>query len=443
MMDYNSAVAFYHSLERFGIRPGLERIGALCEYLGHPEKQMRYVHVAGTNGKGTVCTEISNILRAAGFKTGLYTSPYVLDFRERIQVDNRMIPPEALVSVTEKVKEAVLALNAQGVSPTEFEAITAAAFLYFAQAGCRVAVLETGLGGRYDATNIIEDPIVSVITSVSMDHMNVLGNTLGEIAYEKCGIIKQRCHSVTTASQAPEAARVIRAVAAEKGSFLFEAAPEDLFQVGETSLDGADVTYRDTPIHIPFAGEHQLQNAALSVKACEVIGVNGLDITRKQIKEGIEASFIPARTEIVCRDPLILLDGSHNDGSTAALAALLERFASNKRILAVMGMMRDKDCEKATEHLCPYFAKVIAVTPSNPRAMPAEEFAGIVRRGGTEAQALEDPIRAIDEAFIQLKDYDMLVVCGSLYLASDVRAHLLKTVKDYKYIGGNSHVHFS
>ena len=442
-MDYNSAVKFYHSLERFGIRPGLERIGALCEYLGHPEKQMRYVHVAGTNGKGTVCTEISNILRAAGFRTGLYTSPYVLDFRERIQVDNQMIPPEALVQVTEKISQAVLALNAQGVTPTEFEAITAAAFLYFAQVGCRVAVLETGLGGRFDATNIIDSPIVSVITSVSMDHMNVLGSTLSEIAYEKCGIIKTHCHCVTSSDQKTEAMEVIRAVAAQKGSYLFEVKPEELFLIGDASLDGTDVMYRDTEIHIPFAGEHQLQNAALAVKACEVIGVNGLDITRKQIKEGIEASFIPARTEIVCRDPLILLDGSHNDGSTAALASLLERYASGKRILAVMGMMQDKDCEKALEHLCPHFQKVIAVTPTNPRAMPAAEFAGLVRKSGTEAQEQADPLDAIDKAIAQIKDYDLLVVCGSLYLAADVREHLLKKVKEYKKLEEIRNVHFS
>ncbi len=428
MNTVEEAVGFFHSLERFGVNPGLDRIRDLCDLLGHPEKKCAFVHVAGTNGKGSVCTEISNILREAGFCTGLYTSPYVLDFRERIQVNNRMISEEDLVAVTEKVKRAVEILNSQGVFPTEFEAVTAAAFLHFAETGCSIVVLETGLGGRFDATNVIEEPIVSVITSISLDHVKILGNTMEEIAFEKCGIIKEKCHSVTDGANPDGALRVIRDTAAARHSFLFEARPKDLFQTVSSDITGTLIRYRDTEMRIPFLGEHQMRNAAVALKACEVIGVSGFDITVKHIKAGLEASFIPARTEIMSKDPFVLLDGSHNDDSTLALSAVLRRYLFDKRIVAVMGMMEDKDCEKALQNLNGCFSHVVAVTPSNPRAMQADKFCGLLLRNGYSAEAVNDPVQGVRKAFSMLKDFDALVVCGSLYLASDVRSELLDLI---------------
>ncbi len=424
------AVAFYHSLQRFGIRPGLERISVLCSLLGHPEKGLRYVHVAGTNGKGSVCTEIANVLRCAGYRTGLYTSPYVLDFRERIQVDNLMISPEDLIGVTRVVRNAVDALNAQGECPTEFEAVTAAAFLYFARQKCDCVVLETGLGGRFDATNLIVSPIVSVITSVSYDHMNVLGDTLSQIAFEKCGIIKPRTFVVTPASQPEEALEVIRSSAKEKNAFLFEAAAEDIFTVLGADITGTAVRYRGAECRIPFMGGHQVQNAALSVKACEILGVNGYDITPSHVRQGIEASFVPARTEILQSSPLIVLDGSHNEDSTRALADALHTYLPDRRILAVMGMMEDKDCEKSVRNFTGIFHKVIAVRPSNPRSMQADAFASLLRSAGFTAEHAPSPEAGIDLALEELSQYDALVVCGSLYLASDVRTYLISRITD-------------
>ena len=430
MEEALSAVEYYHSLSRFGVQPGLERIQALLKLLGNPEKQGRYVHVAGTNGKGTVCTEIAYVLHAAGFRTGLYTSPYVLDFRERIQLNGKMIPPEALEDVTLKVKAAMETLNGRNIYPTEFEAVTAAAFLYFAKENCDVVVLETGLGGRFDATNVISSPIVSVITSVSMDHTQVLGPTLGAIAGEKSGIIKPRCYTVTTAQQPDEVREVIRSAAAQAGSFLFETDEDALFETLSSDLSGSDIRFRNTDIHVPFPGVHQLQNAALAIKACEVIGVNGLDITVKHIKQGIEAAFIPARTESLCRDPLIMLDGSHNAGSTLALAELLQKTAGDKRILAVMGMMADKDCGTVAKNLKGVFAQVLTVTPSNPRAMSAGDLSSLLHSHGYRSLAAGSPLEGIDEALRRLPSYDALVVCGSLYLAADVRAYLIKKIRE-------------
>ena len=428
MNTVEEAVGFFHSLERFGVNPGLDRIRQLCELLGHPEKKCSFVHVAGTNGKGSVCTEISNILREAGFCTGLYTSPYVLDFRERIQVNNRMISAEALIDVTEKIKNAIGVLNAQNIFPTEFEAVTAAAFLYFAACSCDIVVLETGLGGRFDATNVIEKPIVSVITSISLDHVKILGNTVEEIAFEKCGIIKESCHSVTDGANPDGALQVIRDTAAARHSFLFEARPDDLFKTVSSDITGTLIRYRDTEMRIPFLGDHQIRNAAVALKACEVIGVSGFDITVKHIKAGLEASFIPARTEIMSKRPLVLLDGSHNDDSTLALAGVLHGYLPEKRIVAVMGMMEDKDCEKALQNLSDCFSHVIAVTPSNPRAMKAENFCSLLLQNGYSAEAIDDPALGVRKAFSMMDDFDALVVCGSLYLASDVRSEILDLI---------------
>lgn len=431
MDTIEEAVGFFHSLERFGVNPGLERIRALCDILGHPEKEFKYVHVAGTNGKGSVCTEISNVLREAGFRTALYTSPYVLDFRERIQVNNLMISEADLIDCANTVKSAVETLNAKGIFPTEFEAVTAAAFLHFAHAGCSIAVLETGLGGRFDATNLIEDPIVSVITSVSLDHVKILGNTVEEIAFEKSGIIKPMCHTVTDAHNPESALAVIRRIADEKGAYLFSVSPEDLFQVVSSDITGTLINYRGAQIRIPFLGEHQIRNAAVAIKACEVIGVSGFDITLKDIKAGLEASFIPARTEILCKSPLIILDGSHNDDSTSALAETLRSFLPERKTLAVMGMMEDKDCEKALRNLKGCFSRVIAVQPSNPRAMAADRFCSLLIKNGFQAESVPDPIKAVDAALRKLSEYDALVVCGSLYLASDVREHLIKNISSF------------
>ena len=423
-MDLEEAVGFYHSLERFGIQPGLERIGALCKRLGNPQDRFRCVHAAGTNGKGSTCTEIASILTHAGYRTGLYTSPYVLDFRERIRLNGEMIPPEDLIRITETVKAATEELASVQVYVTEFEAVTAAAFLYYAEQGCDIAVLETGLGGRFDATNIVSDPLCCVITSVSYDHIRILGNTLEEIAAEKCGIIKPGCAVVTGSGQEPCVLDVIRQTAAERHAELIVTGP-DRFQVRSGSIAGTDVICGKTQLHIPLAGNHQLENAALALAAIEVLRRKGCRITDDALVEGFAETRIPARTEIISRSPLVILDGSHNDGSTAALAETLRGYLPGKRILAVMGMMADKDCGKALANLAPCFSGVIAVTPSNPRSMPAEEFCALARQYGLNAAAAASPAAGVDLAFERIKDYDALVICGSLYLAADVREQLL------------------
>jgi dihydrofolate synthase/folylpolyglutamate synthase len=427
-MNCEEAVAFYHSLERFGIRPGLERIEALCHRLGDPQNHLRCVHVAGTNGKGSTCTEIASVLTEAGYRTGLYTSPYVIDFRERIRLDGEMISPDALVDVTEKVSREIKALSEEGLTVTEFEAITAAAFLYYAESGCDVVVLETGLGGRFDATNIIKSPLCSVITSVSLDHTKILGDTIEKIAAEKCGIIKKGRPVVTAVTQVPSVLNTIRQEADSRGATLVTAAPEE-YRLTEEDITGSTVLFRGQPLRIPFPGRHQIENTALTVAVIDILRNYGFAVSDHQLKEGIRKAWIPARIELISRSPLVILDGSHNDGSTSALADSLNRYLTGKRILAVMGMMADKDCAAALDHLLPLFDRVICVTPSNPRSMEAEEFRSLVVARNTDAVTAASPVDGVHAALALADDYDAIVICGSLYLAADVRPELVKLLK--------------
>lgn len=424
-MDYNEAIGYFHSMEKFGIRPGLERISVLCAKLGDPQNSFSCIHVAGTNGKGSTCTEIASVLTAAGYKTGLYTSPYVIEFRERIRFCGEMIGKEALVSVTQKVKAAIEELAEENIAITEFEAVTAAAFLYYKEVGCEIAVLETGLGGRFDATNIIRDPLCCVITSVSYDHMHILGNSLAEIANEKCGIVKKGSPVITSINQHYEVLNVIKNASWANESVLHIVSNGCFIKKGE-SIFGTDVRYRNLSFRIPFCGDHQLENSSLVVSVIDVLREKGYKISDAALKNGIEKSFVPARTEIIKRSPLIILDGSHNEGSTAALASVLSAHLRDKKILAVMGMMADKDCSASLNNLLPFFAKVICVKPSNPRSMPAEEFRELVKQHGRPAEAVNDPCEGVDAALKELSDYDALIVCGSLYLSADVREHLLE-----------------
>ena len=427
-MTEKEAVEYYHSLQQFGIMPGLERISALCRKLGNPQNALKFVHVAGTNGKGSTCTEIASVLTNAGYRTGLYTSPYVVDFRERIKIDGEMISPEQLAAVTEKVREKVNELNEYGIYPTEFEVITAAAFLYYKQCGCDIVVLETGLGGRFDATNIIGAPLCVVLTSISLDHTKVLGDTVADIAYEKCGIIKVASNVVTSASQPELTVPVIKEIANFRNALLYFVDEKQMLSVLSSDISGSLVEYKGHTIKIPFCGDHQLQNAALAIKACEILCEEGFNISVQNIKDGIEKASIAARTEVLSTSPLVLLDGSHNEGSTAALAQVLEKYCKNYRLLAVMGMMADKDCSASLDNLLPLFKKVVAVTPSNPRAMKAEDFAKLVRQHAVHCDAVDNPCEGVEHAFSQLTDFDGLIICGSLYLSSDVRKFTLKKI---------------
>ena len=432
MTNQFDAVSYYHSLNRFGVQPGLSRIAALCKALGDPQKALSCVHVAGTNGKGSTCTLIASVLQAAGFRTGLYTSPFVLDFRERIRLNGEMISYSDLDEVTLQVRQAILKLNEEGVFPTEFEAVTAAAFLYYKSKKCDVVVLETGLGGRFDATNLIETPLLSVITSISFDHTAILGDTIEKIAWEKSGIIKSGIPVVVSRAQDQTALSVIRKDAYAQNAPLLLSDPTRLL-ICKRALTGTDVLYHSALLHCPFPGSHQTDNLGLALTAIEALRGKGWRIPTDSIRSGVAAAFIPARTEVLCEKPLVLLDGAHNPDGLRALVSLIRSFMPNGKLLGVVGMMEDKDLASAVQLLAGVFRDVITVTPTNPRAIPASRFAELFRRHGVRADARDLPEDAIRTALERAHEYDGVIVCGSLYLAADVRPILLQSIESISH----------
>ena len=408
-MNYDAALQYIHSLHRFGIKPGLERINALCAALGNPQDGLQYIHVAGTNGKGSTCAMLAEIAVAAGRKTGLYTSPYVVDFRERIQVNGEMIPEGDLARLAQKVKAAA---EAMPEPVTEFEFVTALGFAWFAEQGCDLVVLEVGMGGRWDATNVIAAPLCSVIMKIAMDHTEVLGDTLAKIAMEKCGIVKPGCPVICACGQEDEALEVIKEMCARKGSPLV-IAEENECEILASSLMGSECVLAGLPVHVPLIGRHMCRNALAAVKAARALGFSDGAIQR-----GSSRISMPARMEVLSAEPLVLLDGGHNPDCARALAAALEEYCPGQRFCFVCGMMADKDVPEYLRILRPYAGRFIACAPDHPRAMPAEKLAELAREAGYK----NSTAAASPEEALRLAEYP-LIICGSFYLAGEMRSH--------------------
>lgn len=413
------AEKYYHSLLKFGVRPGLGSTKDLLSRLGEPQKALRVIHVAGTNGKGTVCSFLASVLTRAGYKTGLYTSPYIVDFRERIRVDGEMIPENELDGITEAVREQVEKMRSDGITVTEFEAVTAAALLYYKKRACDFVVLETGLGGRFDATNVIESPIVSVITSISLDHTKILGDTISQIAYEKCGIIKKGCASATVSTQKDGAMRVIRESAREKGSDLYIADMEKC-EVISDSVRGSEMIFNGHRVFSPFPGKHQTENCALALTAVDIMRKKGIAIGEDAVEDGIKNTKNPARCEIISEKPLVIFDGCHNEASAQALCEVMGKYLADKKITAVMGMMSDKDVDKVLSLLLPRFDKAYTATVRNQRSLKAGELAEKIKALGYCAESCDNAAECYELALSNLKDDGALIVCGSLYLCSEL-----------------------
>ena len=394
-MRYNDALGYVHSLYKFGSRPGLERITQLLEAVGNPQDSLKYVHVAGTNGKGSVCAMTAKILESAGYKVGLYTSPFVLSFRERIQINGKFIPKRALAALAKKLIDT-------GIVVTEFEFITALAFMYFKSQRCDFVVLETGLGGRLDATNVIKMPLVCVITSISLDHTSVLGDTVEQITAEKCGIIKEGCKVVSSA-QSEQAMSVIKQKAKD---VIVPAAYKTL----QSDFDGQRFIYKDKEYTTALLGEHQIENA---ITAIETVKASGINISECNISEGLQKVFHPARMELIRKEPLLSLDGAHNPSGAKAL----EKLIKGKKLCAIVGVMADKDYGQVLECTAPHFEKIVTVTvKENPRSLSAEELAAAVKPYNNNVCAAESYEQAI-----KMIGNEPCVVYGSLYLASAIR----------------------
>lgn len=423
-MTYSQAVEKINSLLKFGSRPGLDRIETLLDKMGRPQDKTKFIHVAGTNGKGSVCTILSGVLRAAGYKTGLFLSPFIIDFRERIQIDGEMIPEQALCEITGEIMPLVEEMAAQDEIITEFELVTAIAFEWYARSRCDAVVLETGLGGLLDCTNVIGTPLASVVTSISLDHTAVLGGTLEEIAFQKAGIIKPEGKTVFYPQQ-EEVNRVILEAAKQRHNDFYNAS-DYLPELVSTSVKGTKMRFKGQELSLPLIGAHQLKNAAAALAAVAALR-GGLDIPDTAVEEGFANAFIPARLELMDENPLVLLDGAHNPGGMKALSEAVKTYCRGKNTVCIIGMLRDKDSVTALSYIKGLFSTVIALSPDNPRAMPAEEFAQEARAYFDMVIPMQDKAHAVKRAFELAGEDGAVVVCGSLYLAAELRPILIRT----------------
>ena len=423
-MTYKEALNYIHSLNRFGIKPGLERINALLKRLGNPEEKLKCIHIAGTNGKGSTSTALSNIMIAEGKKTGLFISPFVVNFRERIQINGEYIKEKELANLTYEISKIVPEVEKEVEDNiTEFEFITALMFAYFKEQNCDVVILEVGLGGRLDSTNVITKPLASVITQIALDHIAVLGDTIDKIAYEKCGIIKADCPVITTSHQNPRALPVIEKIAKDKNSPLKIANISSVENV-KIAPYGSEFTYKGMNITVNLAGRHQIENMTAAAETALALGVSKTAIVR-----GIANTKFPARLEILSRSPLVILDGAHNENGADVLANYLDEHKLTP--VTLIGMMADKNCEAVVKKIASRSKAVFAVkVEGNPRTETAENLSQIAGEYCVNSFTAENYGYALSLAFQRCKKTNLpLLICGSLYLASDIRDMAINYLK--------------
>lgn len=420
-MTYDEALTYIHSVSWKGSRPGLERITELCHRLGDPQKKLKFIHVTGTNGKGSTCSMLDSILRAAGYKTGLFTSPYVKFFNERMQVGGKNVSDERLAYVTSLVKPHA---DAMADAPTEFELITAIAFVLFALEECEIVILEVGMGGRLDSTNIIEESVLSVITGVALEHTEYLGDTIEKIAFEKANIIKKGCPILYGGRDAKEdgaAYRVIQTHAKTMDAPLF-LADYDRLAVKEATLDGTILDYKEFQnIHLPLLGLYQPENCAKVLEIVSVLRSLGFSLDDITIQRGLSAARWPARFEKLMEDPLVLYDGAHNPDGVTVAATTLRHYFGARKVNLLTGVMADKDYPLMVSMLAPLAEKVYTVTPDNPRALEAERLAEEFKSHGVRAQSFEKLPEAVKTAIAESKEGGTALVClGSLYMYAEI-----------------------
>ena len=405
-------------IENFGwstTRLGLDRTRQLLAKLGNPQKKLKFIHVAGSNGKGSTCAMLDAILRAAGYRVGLYISPYIQDFCERMQVAGQNIPRERLAALTEKVRTAADAMDDH---PSQFELVTAIAMEYFYEEACDIVVLEVGMGGALDSTNVIDAPELALITNIGLEHTEYLGDTLEEIAATKAGIIKPGCHCLCY-DGALQVTEVVRRVCAEKSVPLTCIEFSHMEKLNCT-LDGQDIVWRGKPYHLHLIGQHQLHNAALVLSAVEVLRQRGWDVEETAVSRGLDEVRWPARFEVLSRDPLFILDGGHNPQCAQAMAECLNELFPGQKVTFLMGILADKDYQAVIHALLPYAKEFVCVTPHNSRGLSAPALCDTLTEMGASAVACDTVEQGIATALDRAKG-GVTVAFGSLYLAGEVR----------------------
>lgn len=405
---------------------GLDRMEELLRRLGNPQDDLKVIHVAGTNGKGSVSKYLEEGLSACGYKMGLYTSPYIETFNERIRYDGADISDEDLEYYGQKVVSAAEAMVADGLdSPTEFEVVTAIAFLYFAGRQADITILEVGLGGIGDSTNVVKSPLASVITSISYDHMAQLGSSLAEIAVNKAGIIKTGCPVIANVPQR-DAAKIIARKAYAMGSRLYDisgirAAVSDETPFSQkVSMELYEKSYSD--VEISMVGRHQAENLKTALATLEILRKSGaVKLDREALYEGLKRARQPGRFEVISEDPLVIIDGAHNEAGAQALQETMAQHFAGKKILLVAGILADKEIDSIVKFLTKITDHIIVTEPDNPRKLAAEKLAEHVADFGVAAEAVSDVEAAVHRAKELADGYDVILFAGSLYLIGDVR----------------------
>jgi dihydrofolate synthase/folylpolyglutamate synthase len=430
MMNYCEALDKLGSLHYLGSKLGLNRMEPLLDAVANPQDTYPVVHVAGTKGKGSTSLMIANILHAAGLKTGLFTSPHLQSLRERVRINGQMITTGDFASLVNEVWQASIPLAGDWGPATFFEVSTTMAFLHFMRENIDAGVLEVGLGGRLDATNVIKNPTVTVITPISYDHMVVLGDTLDRIAREKAGIIKPNCPLVLS-KQRVQALDVILEIAKERNSEVsLQGKDFDFFDRGVGDGEGQMMDYKSSlgdvdGIKVPLLGEHQLQNASVAIRTAQVFASRtGRQISDEAIRKGVSESFWPCRLEVIPGKPYIILDGAHNGASADALAHALRRHFKYNKLSMVVGILRDKDSTRFIRALAPMADNIIATTSTNYRSLDCEKLCLRFNRKFYDCKPIKDPVDAVVSAIEQTPCDGAVLVTGSLYLVGQIRTHL-------------------
>ena len=428
-MNYQESLKYIEETHKFGIRLGLENMSKLLELLGNPQDKLNIIHVAGTNGKGSTCSFITSILKECGYKVGLYTSPYLETFTERIRINGENIPEEDVARIVTLIREKIEQMVSEGYSyPTEFEIVTTMAFYYYCEQDVDFVALEVGLGGRYDATNIIKKSDVSVITSISLDHVGILGDTVAKIAYEKGGIIKENGVAVVY-DQSDEAKNVIKDICKEKNAKYIEVKFDDInvkqsdinTQVYDCSIMGQ--RYED--LEIQLIGDHQINNSMLALSAIEVLKeLKNLNLNEEDIRKGLLNTRWPGRIEKIMDKPTFIIDGAHNEDGARSLAKAIEKNFNGKKATLLIGMLEDKDIDGVLEILMPYFNKVITTTPDNDRAINCETLKEKISKYVDDVVAISNIEDAVNYTLRNAKEDDVIISAGSLYMIGTVRTIL-------------------
>lgn len=416
-MTRQERIAFLEGTDNHRYTPSLAREFELLSALGDPQKRLRFVHVAGTNGKGSACACLASILQAAGYRTGLFTSPHIFEYEERIAIDGMPIDAARFSLLLERIRPVV---ENMAQRPTTFELLTAAAFLYFAEEKCDIVVLEVGMGGRFDATNVITSPLCTVVTPIGLDHTAQLGNSVEAIAGEKSGIIKPHTR-VVCAAEDPRAVAIVKKTCEERDAAFFGV---DFSRITDCRFapDGTVMSLEPYgEIRLPLLGTYQPRNALTAITACEILDHGGVSVPDRAILQGLAEVVWRGRFELLRRDPLFILDGAHNAHGIAAAAESLKTYFPDEKVTFLLGILADKDVDTMLSLLLPLAARFVVVTPPSSRAMDSVSLAACLRESGAQAQVCRSVREGVQTAISLAGKSGRVCALGSLYFSGDVR----------------------